>query len=212
MEKPETTDMTAKDWNRCPSCEEFADLPGGEVNQPGEHFKCSNCGTELAADYVVDKDNRGEWILLTADQYDAEPTMGGPFVGVDGATEQDMLAGVDPGVRRLVTWLRENDFNTTDSGDGKTKFAQGFTEEDGVCPYPHVAIVVEKDKLVSEADRLADLLYEEHGVAVEPMPPEGDPPRIDASYCPATETAMIMLLHVTDDMLDQPSDGLNEEE
>jgi hypothetical protein len=127
--------------------------------------------------------------------------MGGPFIGVNGADEDDMIAGCDPGVARLVAWLRSKGFDTTDSGDGVTKLAQGYTEEDGVCPFAHVAIVVDKGALVSEADRLTALLWEEHGVEIEPMPPEGDPPRIDASYCPASGTAMLMLLHVTDEML-----------
>jgi hypothetical protein len=130
-----------------------------------------------------------------------EQMMGGPFVGVNGATESDMLAGIDPGVKRLVAWLRVRGFNTTDSGDGKTKLAQGFTEDDGVCAYPHVAIKVRPAKLIDEADRLAILLWEEHGITIEPTPPEGNPPQIDASYCVPTNSAMILLNHVDDSML-----------
>lgn len=130
--------------------------------------------------------------------------MGGPFIGVGGATEADMLAGVDPGVARLVAWLRGHGFETTDSGDGRTKFTQGFTEDDGVCPYAHVAIVVEPVRLVPEADRLSWLLLKEHGVMVEPLGPEEDgigPPRIDATYCPAARAAMMTLVNVDDAML-----------
>lgn len=32
---------------------------------------------------------------------------------------------LDPGVRRLVMWLRAQDFKTSDSGDGVTKIADG---------------------------------------------------------------------------------------
>lgn len=122
--------------------------------------------------------------------------MGGPMLGADVDP-----VGLDPGVERLVKWLRSHGFKTTDSGDGKTKFEQGFTEEDGVSPYPHVVIVVPKCMLAHHADRLADLLWSEHGIEVEPLPPEGNPPRIDASYCPASRCAMIQLLHVDDSRL-----------
>jgi hypothetical protein len=130
--------------------------------------------------------------------------MGGKFVGVDGATEADMLSGIDPGVSRLVKWLRDSGFHTTDSGDGKTKLAQGFTEDDGVCPYAHVVISIKPAKLVSEADRLAALLWETHGITVEPLGPEEteqEPPRIEANYCAANSKATILLYHVDDMML-----------
>lgn len=63
-------DVTPKDWNRCPSCAELTDLPGGEINQPGERFLCVHCGKYIVADYVVDKHGNGEWILVTAKQHD----------------------------------------------------------------------------------------------------------------------------------------------
>lgn len=128
----------------------------------------------------------------------ANRMMGGPMLGgnVDSV-------GLDPGIARTVAWLRGHGFTTTDSGDGKTKFAQGWTEDDGVIPYPHVAIVVaDASTLAGEANRLAELLWDEHAIQVESTPPEPpDPPRIEASYCPASRNAMILLLHVDDSML-----------
>lgn len=135
--------------------------------------------------------------------------MGGPFIGVDGATENDMLAGLDPGIVKLVAWLRGHGFNTTDSGDGQAKFADGFTEDDGVCPFAHATMVMHPSSLVPEADRLAQLLLEEHGIMVEPLGPEEgdeDPPRIDASYCPAMRSAMMILINVDDAMLNTTGD------
>lgn len=129
--------------------------------------------------------------------------MGGPFLAADKSNEAEVITGCDPGVRRLVGWLCGHGFHTSDSGDGKTKLEQGFAEDDGVCPFAHVAICVEPADLVSEADRLARLLWDEHEIEVEATPPEGDPPHVDASYCPATKTAMIVLLHVDDSMLRQ---------
>ncbi len=132
--------------------------------------------------------------------------MGGKFVGVEGATEQDMLDGIDPGVRRLVAWLRANGFNTTDSGDGKTKFAQGFTTEDGVCEWPHVVIVFDKHEFVAEVDRLGTLLWDEHKIELFDMgPEETNEPRLDASYCFASQCATAMLLYVDDSMLAETS-------
>jgi hypothetical protein len=117
----------------------------------------------------------------------------------DDAFDYEQL---DPGIRRLVAWLRENGFRTTDSGDGKTKLDAGFTEEDGVSAYPHVAISVAPSKLVREANRLADLLYSVHRVLVCPTPPEpnGDPD-LDAFYNVADRRAMMVLMHVDDSKL-----------
>lgn len=129
--------------------------------------------------------------------------MGGKFIGVDGASEQDMIDGLDPGIVRLVTWLRANGFNTTDSGDGKTKFAQGFIEDDGVCPFAHVAIFVEPEDLIKESRRLSSLLADEFDIIIEPLGPDPDarPPLIDASYCVSYDTAVIVLQNVDDSML-----------
>lgn len=128
--------------------------------------------------------------------------MGGRFIGIDGATEVDMLDGVDPGIARLVAWLRERGFRTTDSGDGKTKIAQGWTEDDGVLPYSHVVMSVDPDRLIDEAKRLRALLEVEHGVIVEPTPPEPpDPPQIESLYFVTSDSAMIVLNHVDDSML-----------
>ncbi len=126
-----------------------------------------------------------------------EQTMGKPMR--DGEFDAGEL---DPGIRRLVVWLRENGFKTTDSGDGKAKLAAGFTEDDGVWTIPHVGIAVAPSKLVREADRLADLLYSVHGIEVCPTPPEpnGDP-EIDASYCAASRRAMLVLTNVDDSKL-----------
>lgn len=131
-----------------------------------------------------------------------ERMMGGKFIGVDGATEKDMIDGLDPGIVRLVTWLRANGFKTTDSGDGKAKLAQGFTEDDGVCAYAHVAIIMSKHDFVAEVDRLGQLLWDDHEIELMAQgPDETKEPRLDASYCFASQCAMAVLMHVDDSML-----------
>lgn len=127
--------------------------------------------------------------------------MGGPMLG--GHVDP---VGLDPGITRTVVWLRGHGFMTTDSGDGKTKFEKGWTEDDGVLPYPHVAINVSPENLIAETRRLKMLLESEHGIIVEPTPPEPpDPPQIDSWFSVASETAMIELQHVNDSMLTDES-------
>lgn len=148
--------------------------------------------------------NKDSATIAQGESYaDDSRTMGGSMLGADVDP-----VGLDPGIVKTVAWLRANGFKTTDSGDGRTKFTQGFTEDDGVCPYPHVAITVDPGNLVREADRLAQLLYDDHTIAIEPLGPgEEDPPRIEASYCAANGTALILLLHVDDSMLRPESCG-----
>jgi hypothetical protein len=112
------------------------------------------------------------------------------------------IENIDPGVRRLVAWLRVSGFRTTDSGDGKIKIEAGATEDGGVCPFPHVAMVVEPDDLVHEARRLSHLLKNDHGVTIYPTPPEptGEP-ELDVSYNVHNDRAMMVLIHVDDSML-----------
>lgn len=78
---------------------------------------------------------------------------------------------MDPGIRQTVRWLNNNGFITTDSGDGKTKYADG---EEPCCamPFPNVAIQTKPEALAADCDRLADLLREK-GVQVKPMGEEG---------------------------------------
>lgn len=92
---------------------------------------------------------------------------------------------LSPGIRGAVKWLRDNGFNTCDSGDG-SNFEQGME-----CAWeqPMVIIAVSREKLLSEADRLLALL-EAEGVPLTPQ--GGDDPHepqdcvmVDAVYLPA---------------------------
>jgi hypothetical protein len=104
---------------------------------------------------------------------------------------------LNPGIRKLVTALNEAGFNTTDSGDGET--------HDHACdrPYGYVVIISEPAKLVSESDRLKEVL-DTLGLTVVPQamepPPEGLC-TVQAMYCPADGFAIIDLSHVHDRML-----------
>lgn len=49
----------------------------------------------------------------------------------------ETIEALDPGIRRTVLWLRQMGFETTDSGDGRSK-----PKDEEVEPYPHVHMVL----------------------------------------------------------------------
>ena len=101
---------------------------------------------------------------------------------------------LDPGIREVVRFLRENDFETTDSGDGLTKLAGMSPEEiaaqDEVIPEPHVFIVTERGEMLDEADRL-------HGLFVA-VGFEEDAIGVQALYSPGDGVPILMLTGVSD--------------
>lgn len=109
------------------------------------------------------------------------------------------ISKIDPGVRMLVSLLRQHGFDTTDSGDGQSK------EENGL-DVPHVHIVCHAQLLVYEADRLHRVLAM-HGVTIQPIAQEGAP-CVQATYDPADvdSTGMVSLFGVNDAMI-RPSSG-----
>lgn len=96
---------------------------------------------------------------------------------------------LDPGIRKVVRWLRENGFETTDSGDGETK-------SDMTCAFdmPNVAVRVHYRDLLMEADRLADMMHSHLPSLVHDV-------HIEASYDPMDRSAVILLLRLHDRML-----------
>lgn len=104
------------------------------------------------------------------------------------------ISKIDPGVRMLVALLRQHDFETTDSGDGRSKGEDG---ED----VAHVHMVCHAQLMAFEADRLHRVLSM-HGVTIQPIS-EDDAPYIQASYDPAhvDSTATISLMGVDDSMI-----------
>lgn len=107
---------------------------------------------------------------------------------------------LDPGIRAVVRWLRRNGFDTCDSGDGKSKPPEWFAEGEALR-FPHVSCVVEPpDMLITEADRLHQLVTGA-GIVLNHISDEGVWPRIEASYCPGSRVAILALLNVHDGML-----------
>lgn len=94
---------------------------------------------------------------------------------------------LDPGIRETVRRLAAWGFEPTDSGDGETKRAAG---NDPCETEPHVYMIVDSAKLVSESHRLHDALLDADVHAPDI--------RIEASYSPY-ECIGILALHNVND-------------
>ena len=105
--------------------------------------------------------------------------------------DQEPVEGLNPGIRNMVSWLRRQGFETCDSGDGET--------HDYECDHeaPYVAMIVLKDKLVGEADRLKGLLGQSN-IEVGVVDEDGLSPSIQASYDPSDGSAVIFLSGLAD--------------
>lgn len=100
---------------------------------------------------------------------------------------------LDPGIRRLVRLLIDHGFDTTDSGDGVSKFdaegkpLPGWESDDPsfewVSRTPHVYMRTEPDALASECDRLLRVLFDA-GVKVKSIGLTDDAPNIQGTYDP----------------------------
>lgn len=102
------------------------------------------------------------------------------------------LENVDPGVASLVAKLRAMGWDTTDSGDGKTKIEAG---DDEALDVPHVHMVVDGDEMI----RLAQVLLKD----VQCLVSENNWQNIDiqASYSPIDDVATLSLYGIDDEML-----------
>jgi hypothetical protein len=96
---------------------------------------------------------------------------------------------LDPGIRKVVRWMRENGFETTDSGDGETK-----TDMDCAFDMPNVAVHCTRADLFIEADRLADMIRTH-------LPRVYQEVHIEASYDPMDRSCVLLLLRLHDRML-----------
>lgn len=109
-----------------------------------------------------------------------------------------MSSGFGPGIARTVEWLQGHGFQTTDSGDGRTKISDGSDPD--ALHLPHVNMRVDPAEMVSRADLLKDLLLG-RGILVAESGAFDGAPEIVASYDPANGVAVLMLLGVDDALL-----------
>lgn len=120
----------------------------------------------------------------------------------------DML---NPGIKQTVKLLRELGFDTCDSGDGATHHCE--------CdqPVPYVHMLVSRETLCSEADRLKEIVESRAGYSIwqREMPdPAGEPgetytPSIQAGYSPIDTLCIISMFGVADADLFAPRTELN---
>jgi len=104
------------------------------------------------------------------------------------------LTVLDPGIRAAVAFMRHHGYETTDSGDGRTK-----PIDERVLDVPHVFARVEPSDMLGETVRLARLLKGKCGLKVAPLRPDrrtplADEVSIEASFCPAGGTAIISVM------------------
>ncbi len=98
------------------------------------------------------------------------------------------MTGLDPGVVRLVTGLRSEGFQTTDSGDGVSKPADARAMD-----VPHVFIRCDSvEHGISEARRLL-LVLMDAGLNVE-----RDGWDVQLSWSPLNNVAVVLLTGVSD--------------
>lgn len=102
----------------------------------------------------------------------------------------DVVATLSPGIRDLVVALRAAGFHTTDSGDG-SNYEEGMG---CALPYKMVAIIVTRENLCDEADRLAGWFRENN--------PGWDAYQIQASYSPGG-APLLVLNELTEEALDE---------
>lgn len=111
---------------------------------------------------------------------------------------------LDPGIRKTVRLLRAAGFDTTDSGDGQSK----FKNSDAGCAIdmPNVFIVVaDKHRIALEADRLLMFLKSQgvnFDVADDDLEEDAFGPHVEASYHPIAGVGILALFNVDDDVLE----------
>lgn len=88
---------------------------------------------------------------------------------------------LDPGIRNIVAHLRAAGFETTDSGDGRSKshYDEGFA-----LPFAHVATKSSPELLLTDAEAAYAFLV---GADVPPGF------KVEASYDPADRTAILLI-------------------
>lgn len=95
---------------------------------------------------------------------------------------------LDPGIRETVRFLRQNNFDTTDSGDGSKASEMECAESE-----PNAYMVVDNPRnLVSEAVRLRTVLVGRFGNKVRAQM------SIEASFSPLDDVALIALHGLSD--------------
>ena len=113
---------------------------------------------------------------------------------------------LDPGIREVVMMLNHYGFETSDSGDGVSKFADGDAEAYACnIPWPHVVCPVSSELMGEYADEIGRVLSQQ-GLTLRPTPKDYDEIGalecvVTATYDVGSQTAYIMVEGLDDDKL-----------
>lgn len=105
---------------------------------------------------------------------------------------------LDPGIRNVVLWLRELGFNTTDSGDGRTKIE--LIASGDALAFPHVFMRVEEYHAIRMDQRADDLARHLRDRGIEPGPNYPDL-QVELSYSPFDQVGILALYGLDDEGL-----------
>lgn len=109
---------------------------------------------------------------------------------------------LDPGIRCVVRLLHRWGYETSDSGDGRTKQASGEYGERDLIDVPHVVIVGMNAISYMGQGVAYGLMKDLRHQADIIITPQGDTgASIQYDYCPASCTSTIMLMDLSDDDL-----------
>lgn len=108
---------------------------------------------------------------------------------------------LDPNIRNTVRWLRSHGFNTTDSGDGKSKLKTGEFDDNDLINIPHVAMTADPAVLIMEANRLSDIVEDLNIATTEVGSEDDNLVQIQASYDPLNEVGLIVIFNIHDELL-----------
>lgn len=107
----------------------------------------------------------------------------------------EAVADLNPGVRRLVPFLRSHGFDTYDSGDGVTHVFENDND------FPYVSATVEPEDLGRETERLLSVLASV-GITTKAQTENFDARSVEAWFNPYATVpehrAVIVLFNVTD--------------
>lgn len=94
---------------------------------------------------------------LVADAVDNRKRIAAITEMVRAMKDTDVIANVQPTMRRTVAFLRAMGLDTTDSGDGVANVQAGM---EGSLAFPHVCAVVDGESALRRAEKLAATLRE----------------------------------------------------
>lgn len=158
--------------------------------------------TIAAADTPLDQAVTDHECQCLTDRDCEAPTSAAEETTMDrAAAEKMVIPGLDPGINRTVHFLIGAGFKTTDSGDGKTKLAEGWSPDEA-RDVPHVTMVCDPSDLTATCDLLRSVL-ETQGVRVVASKPPDEPCSpgeavIEGVYLVGAGVAIIDLVHLDD--------------